>query len=107
MEPYKAGYFDREVCKPFDHKGNDCGKQQNDDHGVLELVKEALEGGLLLLFAELVLAVFGKTLPDLSLAETLLLVGGEVGHNVADFFVVGCQCFFLLESKIFAGGNKK
>lgn len=25
MEPYKAGYFDREVCKPFDHKGNDCG----------------------------------------------------------------------------------
>jgi len=25
MEPYQAGYFDREVCKPFYHKGNDCG----------------------------------------------------------------------------------
>ncbi len=25
MEPYEAGYFDREVCQPFYHKGNDCG----------------------------------------------------------------------------------
>lgn len=25
MEPHEAGYFDREVCKPFCHKGNDCG----------------------------------------------------------------------------------
>ena len=25
MEPYEAGYFDREVCKPFYHKGNENG----------------------------------------------------------------------------------
>lgn len=25
MEPHEAGYFDREVCKPLYHKGNDCG----------------------------------------------------------------------------------
>ena len=25
MEPYEAGYFDREVCKPFEHQGSDCG----------------------------------------------------------------------------------
>ena len=25
MKPHEAGYFDREVCKPFYHKGNDCG----------------------------------------------------------------------------------
>lgn len=25
MEPYEKGYFDREVCKPFYHKGGDCG----------------------------------------------------------------------------------
>ena len=25
MEPHEAGYFDREVCRPFEHKGNDCG----------------------------------------------------------------------------------
>jgi len=25
MKPHEAGYFEREVCKPFYHKGNDCG----------------------------------------------------------------------------------
>lgn len=25
MKPHEAGYFDREVCKPFFHKGSDCG----------------------------------------------------------------------------------
>ena len=25
MEPHKADYFDREVCRPFEHRGNDCG----------------------------------------------------------------------------------
>ena len=25
MDPHPNGYFDREVCKPFYHKGNDCG----------------------------------------------------------------------------------
>lgn len=25
MDPHPAGYFDREVCRPFYHKGNDCG----------------------------------------------------------------------------------
>ena len=25
MEPYSAEHFDREVCRPFEHKGNDCG----------------------------------------------------------------------------------
>lgn len=25
MEPYQKEYFDREVCQPFYHRGNDCG----------------------------------------------------------------------------------
>lgn len=25
MEPYQDGYFDREVCRPFTHRGGDCG----------------------------------------------------------------------------------
>lgn len=25
MEPYEAGYFDREVCQPVYHRGSDCG----------------------------------------------------------------------------------
>ena len=60
------------VAKAGHHKAHCRGQQQNDDHGVLELLQKALQVGLLLLFSQLVFPILPKALLGLLAGEARL-----------------------------------
>ena len=75
-----------------DHReGHHGGGDEDEDHDVLELVDEALEGGLLLLLAETVLAVLGLLLGGLRGRQTRFGVGVQLGEQGLLILTVGRQ----------------
>ena len=70
------------------HEGYDGGGDEDQDHDVLELVDEALEGGLLLLFSETVLTEFGLQLGDLGRGQTRFGVGVQLGDQLFPILTV-------------------
>ena len=70
------------------HKGHDGGGDEDQDHDVLELVDEALQGGFLLLFTETVLAVLTEQLGDLGRGQTRFGIGIQLAEQLFSVLTV-------------------
>ena len=82
------------ILLDHDHRQRDHGcDHQNDDHGILELVKETLERGLLLFLTQLVFAVLAQLLSSLLFRQATGHIRLQLLNHVQIFFTVCFQFY--------------